>query len=271
MSDGISAGSIVSELDEKLDSIFGKDDGVFSFEEDSIAPLAELKGLMLTIDWEISDETILAFDTEVEQLKRLFVGESYAPPLLKMLSSLTAYLKAKKGDARPDTLNLFQSVFDALEKVVEDKSLSQQAKKSLVDAEIQKFKEFKKALLANPKGKIARIKPPESSPAHEEPQETVSAPEPELAATPQDEIHFDEQDLDESASVPAIEIEAEPVASMEAEEPDQIFAAEPETPVTLRETPDLSSRHRRIERLFRRGNGRAERLGRRTETGVQPA
>jgi len=245
VSDGISAGSIVSELDEKLDSIFGKEDEVFSFEENSIAPLAELKGLMLTIDWEISDETILAFDTEVEQLKRLFVGENYAPPLLKMLSSLTAYLKAKKGDARPDTLNLFQSVFDALEKVVEDKGLSQQAKKSVVDAEIQNFKGFKKALLAGPKSKTAAAKPQDSRLAHVVPQEPVSAPEPEFSAPPQDEfkpepqgeIFFDERDVSDSA----IEIEAEPSAPMVMEEPDRAFAAGPEATAAPQNTPDLSA------------------------------
>ncbi len=188
MSNGISAGSIVSELDEKLDNIFGKEEDSFSFEENSIAPLAELKGLMLTIDWEISDETILAFDTEVEQLKRLFVGESYAPPLLKMLSSLTAYLKAKKGDARPETLTLFQSVFDALGRVVEEKSLPPQAKKSIVDTEILKFKDFKKSLMAPPKAKPSRTRLVETRPARNVRPEPTGVDEPRMEMEPHDDL-----------------------------------------------------------------------------------
>ncbi len=140
-------GSIVSELDEKLDSIFGKDETEnFSFKESGPSPLVELKGLMLTIDWEISDDTISEFNHELESLKRLYVGDSIVPPLLKMLSSLTAYLKSKKASSHNDTLTVINSVYRALEAVVEDDNLTAQDKKILVDKEIGDFKKFKASL-----------------------------------------------------------------------------------------------------------------------------
>lgn len=144
MSETVNSGSIISELDERLDDIFGQDesDGA-SFADGGGSPLAELKGLMLTIDWEISDDTINAFNSEVEHLKRLYVGDQQVPPLFKMMSSLMSYLQAKKGDAHPDTINVLKSIYNSLETVVEDRTVSPQGKKSIIDKEIENFKKFK--------------------------------------------------------------------------------------------------------------------------------
>jgi hypothetical protein len=140
--------SIIGELDEKLNDIFGRDESDNNaFEDNDASPLDELKGLMLTIDWEINDETIAAITKEADELKKLYVNDKLMPLLLKMLSSLTSYLNAKRGKAHSDTLNRVKSVFNALERVVEDNDLASQEKREIVDEEIQKFKIFKSAIM----------------------------------------------------------------------------------------------------------------------------
>jgi len=136
--------SIASELDERLSSLFGEDiNEKESFDSTGSSPLTELQVLMLTIDWEISDDALINFNQELDGLKQLFMGDPYVPLLLKMLSSLIGYLKNKKSQAHPNTLNVLRSVFATLEKVVEATDLSMQKKKSLVEAEIEAFKKLK--------------------------------------------------------------------------------------------------------------------------------
>jgi hypothetical protein len=136
--------SIASELDERLSSLFGEDiNEKEGFDSAGSSPLTELQVLMLTIDWEISDDALMAFNKEIEGLRQLFIGDPYVPLLLRMLSSLIGYLKNKKSQAHPNTLNVLRSVFATLEKVVEATDLSIQKKKSLVDAEIESFKKLK--------------------------------------------------------------------------------------------------------------------------------
>jgi hypothetical protein len=136
--------SLSSELDERLASLFGEDiSETGDLEDTGGSPLTELQVLMLTIDWEISDETLNAFNKELENLKRLFAGDPFVPPFLKMLSSLIGYLKSKKSRAHPNTLNVIRSVFASLEKVVETANLSSHEKKSLLEAEIEGFRKLK--------------------------------------------------------------------------------------------------------------------------------
>jgi hypothetical protein len=162
VSETVNSGSIISELDERLDDIFGQDesDGA-SFGNGGGSPLAELKGLMLTIDWEISDDTISAFNSEVDHLKRLYVGDQHVPPLFKMMSSLMSYLQAKKGDAHPDTINVLKSIYNSLEIVVEDSSISAQGKKGIIDKEIENFKKFKIDIVSGAKPQVKKAAPQE--------------------------------------------------------------------------------------------------------------
>ena len=207
MSETPGNGSIVGELDEKLNDIFGKDESDNNaFGDNGASPLAELKGLMLTIDWEINDETITAITKEADELKKLYVSDKLIPLLLKMLSSLASYLNAKRGRAHSDTLNRVKSVFNALERVVEDNNLAYQEKKKIVDEEIEKFKIFKSAIIAT------RVKAPstfedgepvkseaESQEKIDEPiQPFVSAPIPDPAQSSVEGSVFEDTDRDDT-------------------------------------------------------------------------
>jgi hypothetical protein len=150
--------SLSSELDERLSSIFGEDvSEKEGLETTGGSPLAELQVLMLTIDWEISDDTLNAFNKELESLKRLLTGAPYVPPLLKMLSSIIGYLKNKKSRAHPNTLNILRSVFACLERVVESADLSFQEKKALLDSEIEGFKKLKSDITGTPATLTAHV------------------------------------------------------------------------------------------------------------------
>jgi len=138
------SGSIVSEVDKRLDDIFGKDEGGSVFLESVTAsPLDELRGLMLTIGREISEETITALNTEVNQLERSYASDTHVLALLKIMSLLAGYMKLEKADIHPGTTDLLNSAFQCMESVAENKSISTHEKITLIRKEIDNFNKFK--------------------------------------------------------------------------------------------------------------------------------
>jgi len=135
---------ILGELDKRLDDLFGKDqaeskpvDGV------SVSPLEKLRGLMRTINEEISQETISALKTEVKHLQSSYAGDTQVLALLKIMSLLAEYMKLNKPDVCQETTILLKSAFQCIERVVEDQSISTHEKIALISKEIENFNKFK--------------------------------------------------------------------------------------------------------------------------------
>jgi hypothetical protein len=144
VSDKLNSGSIVSEVDERLDDIFGKDEGESRpLESASDLQLDELRGLMFALDREFSDATISAINLEVMQLKRSYTNDTQVLVLLKIMSLVTGYMKLKKANIHPETNSLLNSVFRCMENVIENKGLSANEKRTLVEREINNFNKFK--------------------------------------------------------------------------------------------------------------------------------
>jgi len=144
VSDELNSGSIVSEVDERLDDIFGGDEGESTpLESENASQLDELRGLMFTVDREISDETISAINLEVKQLERFYINDTQVLALLKIMSLVAGYMKLKKADIHPETNSLLNSVFRCMENVIENKGLSTREKRTLIEKEINNFNNFK--------------------------------------------------------------------------------------------------------------------------------
>jgi myosin heavy subunit len=172
VSDEINSGSIVSEVDERLDDIFGEDEGGSTpLESANALQLDELRGLMFTIDREISDETISAINIEVNRLERFYTNDTQVLALLKIMSLVAGYMKLKKADIHPETNSLLNSVFRCMENVIENKGLSTHEKRALIEKEIHNFNKFKVKILSRgqPSAKETTQRSEEAAPEDLEP------------------------------------------------------------------------------------------------------
>lgn len=161
MTDEPGSGSIISEVGERLDDIFGEDEGENApiestpSETSDESQLDELRGLLFTTEGELSHENINAVDNEVKQLEEYYRDDTQILALLKIMSLVTRYMKLKKADIHPETDVLLNSVFRCLEKVIENNALSTYEKRALIEEEIHKFNNFKSKIISvsGPSGK----------------------------------------------------------------------------------------------------------------------
>ena len=94
---------ITEEVEKRFDEIFVEgEEAVDTGKEDAdeqASPLRELKGIILSIEWEISDEVMRRFLDEVASLKTTYNGDRIMGPFFKMLDSLGRYIQRYKGKA----------------------------------------------------------------------------------------------------------------------------------------------------------------------------
>ena len=152
--------SIVEEVEKRLDDLFGDGDESSDFEEDSDdiegplalerdggdvedSPLKELKPIVLSIDWEITDEIMIKFLGQVDVLKEAYKDDKIILMFLQLLGSVGKYIKAKKASADPDVVKLLNSAYAGLEKVLLTEGITETERKKLLIAEVNKFKKLK--------------------------------------------------------------------------------------------------------------------------------
>jgi hypothetical protein len=98
-------------------------------------PLAELKNLVLSIDWEITDEVLSGFLSQIDGLKNGYKNDKIILMFLQLLGSLGEYIKTNRGKAHPKTFKILNSAFSRLEDVVQKEDMAESEKKKLLKAE----------------------------------------------------------------------------------------------------------------------------------------
>ena len=106
-------------------------------------PLAELKNLVLSIDWEITDEALTSFLSQIDSLKAIYRNQKIILTFLQLLGSLGLYIKTNRGNAHPITFKILNSVFSRLEEVVLSANMAESQKKKLLRAEMDKYKQLR--------------------------------------------------------------------------------------------------------------------------------
>jgi hypothetical protein len=107
-------------------------------------PLSELKNMVLSIDWEITDEVLSGFLSQINNLKNVYKNEKIILMFLQLLGSLGEYIKTNRGNAHPKTFKILNSVFARLEDVVLTEDMEELEKKKLLRAEMNKYKQLRK-------------------------------------------------------------------------------------------------------------------------------
>jgi len=103
----------------------------------------ELEAIILSIDWEINDETMSSLKDQVELLKEDYKDDKVVVMFLRLLGSVGKYIKNNKANAHPGSIKLLNSVYQNLEKVVLDENLAENMRERLLLGEVETFKKLK--------------------------------------------------------------------------------------------------------------------------------
>ncbi len=227
-----------SELEDRLDDLFGENDIQLADASDEklkeYYPLAELKNLILSIDWEITDEVL---DNLIQQLKDLqltYEHDKIVSMFLQILHSLGNYIRAHRAKAHPKTFKILNSVFSSLDKVVLSKDMTEPAKKKILRAEMNRYKDLRTQIA---KSKAAAAKRQAQPVATQEPEikykkeeSAIKLDEPSAALDFKEKEDAPDAVLDEPSVVPDLKApEKEPVT----------FPAEPSEPPAVTAEKDL--------------------------------
>ncbi len=126
-------------------------------------PLAALKHLVLSIDWEITEEILADFLSQIDSLKATYKNEKIIFTFLQLLGSLGVYIKTNRGNAHPKTFKILNSVFARLDEVVLSEDMAEPEKKKLLGTEMNKYKQLRNQVSKKKAAKVGR-------------QEVISAP-----------------------------------------------------------------------------------------------
>ena len=180
MADSKDVDTLSTELENRLDDLFGENNTAPAEAEDNDMaahyPLAELKNLILSIDWEITDDVLEKFLQQTKDLKLTYKHDKIVLTFLQILTSLGDYIKTNRAKSHPKTFKILNSVFSSLDKVVLSREMSEVAKKKILRMEMIRYKKLR--------AQISQSKSAVQPKPQAEPETTV---EPELTPATQDE------------------------------------------------------------------------------------
>ena len=119
-------------------------------------PFAALKHLVLSIDWEITEEILADFLSQIDSLKATYKNEKIIFTFLQLLGSLGVYIKTNRGNAHPKTFKILNSVFSRLEEVVLSEDMAEPEKKKLLGTEMNKYKQLRNQVSKKKAAKVGR-------------------------------------------------------------------------------------------------------------------
>jgi hypothetical protein len=142
------ADEVASRLDELFDENDGSLEGVEAGNSLEASPLRELRAIVLSIDWEITDEAMTRFIDQVDRLRQTYKDDRLLLAFLQLLRPLGRYIKANKGRCLPEAIQLLNSVYTNFEKVATTDGMPREQKKKILMAEVVRFKGLKEQIVA---------------------------------------------------------------------------------------------------------------------------
>jgi hypothetical protein len=125
------------------------------------SPLAELKKIVLSIDWEITPEALDSFLDQIRLLSEAYERDRVITMFLQVLGSLGHYIKSSRSQVHPSTFNVLNSVFARLDEVVSTPKMPEAARRKLLQAEMSAYQDLRGKILrrkaAVPGAKSARV------------------------------------------------------------------------------------------------------------------
>lgn len=179
--------TLSEELENRLDDLFGEDDkfseGPITDDSAQDYPLSELKNLVLSIDWEITDEVLQKFISQIRELKAYYQDDKINLTFLQILGSLGEYIKTNRGKAHPKTFKILNSVFSQFDEVVLNQDMQEIEKKKILRAEMNKYKVLREQITQDKAAKKKKKPSKAAVPVKRKQKEAVAAPLVEKASS----------------------------------------------------------------------------------------
>jgi hypothetical protein len=109
-------------------------------------PLRELKSIVLSLDWEITDEVMDRFLQEIQRLEHEYGDEKILVSFLHLLKSIGKYIRIHKGKAHPHAGKLLNSAYMSLEKVIRSEDLTPVERKRMLARELKRYRRLKEQI-----------------------------------------------------------------------------------------------------------------------------
>ena len=143
--------SFAEEVEDRLENLFGEDEAeeVAPAEsaETADSPLRELKAIVLSIDWEITDEVMLRFVEQIADLQDVFKDDRVVLIFLQLLGSIGEYIRTNLGKSHPDSFKMLSSLYKNLALVVHQEEMPDTEKRKILSTELAKYKKLKGRLI----------------------------------------------------------------------------------------------------------------------------
>jgi len=131
----------VEDLTLFANESFDTDDvDLFEFTGEDDSPLTRLKSILLSLDWEISDDILQELTDEIGNLQQMWQGDKVAKVYLQGLDKIGSYLRTEGAYAHPNAIKLLLTFFYNFEKIISSQAITGDTISSLLKADVRKFK-----------------------------------------------------------------------------------------------------------------------------------
>ena len=134
--------SFAEEVEDRLENLFGEDEPEeeLSTEPESAetadSPLRELKAIVLSIDWEITDEVMIRFVEQIAELQDVFKDDKVVLIFLQLLGSIGEYIRVNLGKSHPDAFKILSSLYNNLDTVVHTGGMADTERRKILSTEL---------------------------------------------------------------------------------------------------------------------------------------
>ncbi len=112
--------------------------------------LTELKKIVQSLNKNITDDDIHAFQNGISRLGKQNEGNQTIISFLKMMQSLSKYLGTKKKNAHADSIPVLNLLTDQFERIVNDPDLNKNEIRGILSKEINNYKSFRNKIASKP-------------------------------------------------------------------------------------------------------------------------
>ncbi|MCK5687370.1 hypothetical protein KAJ27_24765 [bacterium] len=117
---------------------------LFEFQGEEDSPIARLKTIILSIDWEITDDILCQLEDELVDLSDIWADDKIKQIYIQGLRKIGKYIYREKANAHPDSIKLLITFFHNLEKISSsEEAMSEEEQKKLLLQDVKKFDRLK--------------------------------------------------------------------------------------------------------------------------------
>lgn len=132
--------------EQSPESAYNSDSDMSYQSEMDINVISDLKSVILSLDWEITDELIQKLEREVNKLQTHWQNSKIHFSFLQMFKSIGSYVLSKGSNTHPDSISLLNSLYKNFEQIVLNPAMSMAEQKEILLKEMKKFNDLKQII-----------------------------------------------------------------------------------------------------------------------------